>query len=185
MKFRELPDLDFLHECFTVKGGRLYWKIRPASHFKTTSSHLAFNTRYAGKPAGSVTRFGYVSVRVDGVLYQAHRISVKLETGLDPEVVDHLDGNRLNNCNTNLRSCNQRKNAENSSLITYKGSVLPNGKYRLRIRYKMKSYHIGVFGDRNEAESLYWKIQEVFKEKDLTHDEIKDIISTFKPKRGK
>lgn len=44
----------YLHECFMVtpKTGRLYWRIRPVSHFGSEEECKGWNQEHAGFPVG-------------------------------------------------------------------------------------------------------------------------------------
>lgn len=68
----------------------------------------------AGAKAGCVNRGGYMVVRVDGVLYYAHRLAWLYVTGAWPEhILDHFDGDRMNNRFANLREATWEVNAQN------------------------------------------------------------------------
>lgn len=70
----------------------------------------------------------------------------------DGMVVDHIDGNGLNNQRSNLRVVthsqnlwNQRKKADGVSLRRQ------NGKWRATIDYESKKYEIGFYAERGDA----------------------------------
>mgnify|MGYP001026470640 FL=1 len=116
-----IPESDYLNECFYYeqKTGELFWKHRPLKHFSSSSIQKQLNTRFAGKPAGAFikTKTGaYRIVRLDGVIYYAHRLIFKMVNGVEPEVVDHIDGNTTNNRIENLRSCTNQDNSKNARL---------------------------------------------------------------------
>jgi hypothetical protein len=136
-----LPHLDFLRECFEYEAdsGHLIWKHRPVEHFKTERGQKIFNSRRAGKRAG--TRQGS-----DGRLqlhitsgatvlhcYAAHVVwtlahGTEVADGL---VIDHIDGNRDNERLDNLRLATSAGNSHNSrSKHTAAGmrGVSKNGK---------------------------------------------------------
>jgi hypothetical protein len=73
-------------------------------------------------------------------------------------VVDHVDGNKANNCRSNLRVCtrlenqrNKRKNTNSSS--RFKGVYWDKryGKWYARCRYKGVNYGLGCYGDDEVA----------------------------------
>lgn len=66
----------------------------------------------AGSVAGWIDRKGYRLIRIDGVKYLAHRLIYAIVHGVDPGalLVDHIDGDKLNNKIENLRLAT---NAEN------------------------------------------------------------------------
>lgn len=179
-----MPETEYLNELFEYKNGSLIWKIRPLHHFNDESTMRRFNTKCSGKLAGG--SYGstnpYMNVRIDGISYQVHRIIFKLHTEEEPEYIDHIDRNKLNNKIENLRKINQRHNSENSNSISYKGNNY-YGKFRVRVRYKKKLYQIGMFLTKECARSVYDEFQRKVFNKDLTEEELRDIISSLKPKR--
>jgi len=56
-------DPSYLHECFLEKDNKLYWKIRPESHFGSKSTCRSWNGRHAGKEAGTVKVEGQLKYR--------------------------------------------------------------------------------------------------------------------------
>lgn len=92
-----------------------------------------------------------------------HRIILNLDIG-DKLHVDHIDGDSLNNCKSNLRICTHQQNRCNSKISSnnssgYKGvDFLKNrGVYRARIKYKYKEHHLGCFDSAWDAAEAYNK----------------------------
>src|ERR1043165_3940616 len=76
------------------------------------------------------------------------------------ELVDHIDGNGLNNRRSNLRlatyaqsSMNRGRNIKNSS--GYKGVDLKDGKWRAEIQVSRKKVYLGRFSTPEEAYAAY------------------------------
>ena len=94
--------------------------------YQDISTKLAICTKSAsgllwvvkGKSAGCLNkRTGYYVVRIGNTLYQAHRLVYLLANkSIDPTlVVDHIDGNRINNSVGNLRLVRKSVNNFNRS----------------------------------------------------------------------
>ena len=78
--------------------GLLRWKQRPRSMFNCDRLFNSWNTRYANRIAfTAVDRKGYNVGAILGVNYRASRVIFKLITNIEPNQVDHEDGNTLNN----------------------------------------------------------------------------------------
>jgi len=88
---------------------------------------------------------------------QMHRIIMDAQPG---QLVDHIDGDRLNNVRANLRIVTPSQNAWNSARrcdnsTGYKGvTAHPNG-YLARIRYEGQRIHLGYFERVIDAALLY------------------------------
>lgn len=126
-------------------------------YFKPRKHDARFNTRYAGKVAGSKSPNGYVYVNVDGVRYAAHRVAWALHHGEIPPKhleIDHINRDRSDNRPENLRlvtpSTNQRNTLSRTDLpkgvCIHKGT----GKYQASIRW-----HLGTFSTAEEADAAY------------------------------
>ncbi len=93
-------------------------------------------------------------------IVQMHRIIMGIT---NPKIIiDHKDGNGLNNQRNNLRVCSHsqnssnRKSAKNSS-SKYLGVTFckENGKWRAQIRKFNVNHHIGYFIDEKNAALAY------------------------------
>lgn len=97
----------------------------------------------------------------------------------EPENIDHVDRDKNNNKAENLRVVSPRGNSENSSKVSHTGAPHCGG-FRVRVRYKIKAYHVGVYKTLTFAKKIYSLFQEKVVGKDLTEAEIRDIIATLK-----
>lgn len=78
------------------------------------------------------------------------------------QMFDHRDRNWLNNSKSNLRPCTYSQNMMNrcknhGSKSKYKGVhwMRSRGKWRARIKFQGKEYHIGVFHNAEAAALAY------------------------------
>jgi hypothetical protein len=98
-------------------------------------------------------------VKVDGKT-QTIRMHREILDAPDDMVVDHVDGEGLNNLRINLRLATVSQNNANSAPRRrgkYKGVYRDkkSGKYRVKLTAGGKSIHVGVFEDKHEAALAY------------------------------
>lgn len=115
-----------------------------------------------GAPAGSLTAAGYWCIRLDGRLYQAHRLVWLWLHGEWPcYQIDHINGNRLDNRAANLRDIPNRLNRQNmhaarrDSRTGILGVGKYQGRYAARIRVDRKSVFLGTYESQRAAEAAY------------------------------
>lgn len=117
---------------------------------------------HLGQEAGSIAPNGYVTIRVEGVLYLAHRLAWLLMTGVWPvDQIDHLNGLRNDNrwCNlrqaTHLLNCQNRRSSMPSSVAGLLGVSRKRDKYRARIGLPGQQINLGVFPTKEAAHVAY------------------------------
>jgi hypothetical protein len=103
------PEIRNFLNTFEYRDGELYRK----------------HGQFAGK-AGTVHHTGYVQVKIGKKNYRAHRIIFAMHHGYLPEMIDHIDGNILNNKIENLRPANNRQNQFNAKLVSRNKSGIKN-----------------------------------------------------------
>lgn len=152
MSFRKL---DILNSGFKTEVDLEYYE-----RFKNQSIYL-FKAR---------TGLFYARVVNEGKVVGIHRLIIGAKKG---EIVDHIDGDGLNNKKENLRivtfsqnRANTRKRKKDCS-SRMKGVDVKDGKYRARIFLNGKSVHLGYFpltpeGERMAGKAYDEKAREVF-----------------------
>lgn len=117
-----------------------------------------------GHLLGHVHRtLGYIQIRIDFILYFAHRLAWLYMTGEWPDHVDHINMVKTDNRWVNLRSGTgsfnlQNRRAPNSNNMSgYLGVVRSKGKYAARIMLNGRGIHIGTFADPERAHLAYVK----------------------------
>ena len=89
-----------------------------------------------------------------------HRLVMKAQNGF---VVDHKDFNTLNNQKNNLRlvkqfqNCSNRSGLQTNNTSGYHGIswYKANQKWRARIHFRGKEFHLGYFNSKEEASISY------------------------------
>lgn len=140
---------------YVPETGDLVWKERPGD--------LAFNSRFAGRKAGSLVR-GYLMITFgpENARVYVHRIVMALATGRWPEgEVDHIDGDKTNNRLENPRHATSRENGRNKRSVLgevpLKGVTFERelGKYRARIKTSEGRKSLGLFSEAKTAAEAY------------------------------
>lgn len=90
---------------------------------------------------------GY-AVRKSGKTVRLHRLIMDCPEGM---VVDHLNGDKLDNHKSNLRICTQSENAKNMHNV--KGYSYDKSKNKYVVRYRNKFY--GRYATEEEAKKAY------------------------------
>jgi hypothetical protein len=168
MAKRTLPEQGYLRECFDYNPntGELTWKERPLSHF--LGEWRRWNKRYAGKPAGSLHKYGirwdgrHRIVILDRKNFGAHRLVWKLITGSDPvDEVDHVNRRGDDNRWSNLREATRREQMQNTRGRRRKHHQLPIGahpngkKFVARINAGGNLIYLGQYDTAEKASAAY------------------------------
>lgn len=109
-------------------------------------------------PWGVSTRRKYPLARVNGIPTYLHRLIMGAQKG---QIVDHINGDPLDNRRDNLRICdfrgsNQNRRAKRTSKAPYKGiTQLPSGRWLAQIMSNGKHHKLGVFEAPEEAAEAY------------------------------
>lgn len=85
-----------------------------------------------------------------------HRIIAGAKPG---DIVDHINGDTLDNRRSNLRISTQRLNQGNQrrvrGVVPFKGVTFESGRYRARIRLNGKKLNLGSYKTPQEAAEAY------------------------------
>jgi hypothetical protein len=95
---------ELVKELFEYRDGELYWKVSNSNRVKN------------GDKAGSFDSRCYRQTRINRVRLLNHRIIFLMFHGYLPKIIDHIDGNSLNNRIENLRECTMIENLYNQKL---------------------------------------------------------------------
>jgi hypothetical protein len=103
---KPLPPMAELMNCFRIDSTAPSGLVRIGSPGRKPGKLGA---------TGGIGSDGYWRVNHRGSSYRVHRIIWALRNGRDPGelLIDHRDGNPLNNCATNLRACTDAENLQN------------------------------------------------------------------------
>lgn len=165
MAAKPLPPVEYLRQCllYDPETGALTWRTRPVSHFRSVAVARAWNSSWAGRPAGTITRSGYVRFDLicDGEQFHVmgHRAAWAIVTGEDRPLVDHKDGVGANNRWGNLRPATCVQNQANTpgkrSSPWPKGVVEIRGRFVAKIRVEGRQHHIGSYDTPALAHEAY------------------------------
>lgn len=144
----KLPSKKVLHENFTYKDGELFWKV--TSYGRTPD-----------KPAGNTSVLGYRRVKLHQQLMFLHRVIWKMHHGTEPEYLDHIDRNTLNNRIENLREATAHENITNTGLRNNNSSgyigvhLTKRDTWSMHVRIPGMRLSISNVVSRKEAARLY------------------------------
>lgn len=145
------------HDRYVYKEGKLFFK---------RSLH---SRQREGQEVGNLNNCGYLKVCLDRKSYLVHRLIFLMHHGYLPELLDHIDRNKLNNKIENLRECdkkvnswNRDKQANNTSGFRGVSWNKAAGKWHAYIKIKGKRKHLGLFNTPEEASKAYEKARSEF-----------------------
>lgn len=148
----ELKELIFLknHLNYDPCSGSILWKKAVNYHSETE-----------GKEAGRLVN-GYLTFQIGGRKYRNHRVAWLFSFGYWPEIIDHINGDTLDNRLCNLRNVTRLENAQNHSKIKKTRDGLPlgvkalkSGNYQARASCGGQCYALGSFKTPEQAHERY------------------------------
>lgn len=156
-------DIDEMKKIFIYDSltGNLIWRERCVSMFKNDHAAKSFNNKKAGKVVGNIRKNqngkSYRSVKIDNQTYLVHRICWAIYNNIQPDMVDHINGNGVDNRILNLRSVtvaennrNARKHKTNTSGYSGVGKY-GNNKWQSQIWINNNQINLGLFDTKAEA----------------------------------
>lgn len=167
MAAKPLPPSDVLHQLldFDAVTGRLRWRVRDVVWFTAsqtrTAEHIAalWNKRYAGTLAlDGVSHQGYREGHLLGISFKAHRVIWKMLNGTEPEQIDHEDGNRANNRESNLVAATNATNTKNAKMRSDNSTGVVGVYFypyqkrnKRRWQAQVGGKHLGIFDSFDDA----------------------------------
>jgi len=139
-------------KLFGYDAGLLHWLERP-------TLGKSWNTKHAGKVAGSITHLGYRVILIDRRPYKAHRLVWAFFHGEWPDgYIDHINGDPSDNHISNLRVVSAQDNGRNMRRSRANSSGITGVHYRRHIRKWVarifvngRDTHLGVFDTAADA----------------------------------
>lgn len=136
---------------YDPETGLFRWRYRPERSRR-------WNTRYAGKQAGSPSN-GYIYIQINGpVGYSSGRLAWLYMIGKwPPAQIDHINGVRDDDRFANLRAAdnaqnNQNRVAQRNNIEGVRGlSWHPSAGWRVRLQAHGVNHDLGYFRDRDDA----------------------------------
>ena len=114
-------------------------------------------TRYDGK-WGGISKTGYIRINYEGKSYSVHRLIWMWVYGEEPEIIDHINGDKQDNRLVNLRSVDQKTNLQNQKRYKNNKSGFNGvnwhehtGKWTAQLKINGKVTHIGKYNTPQEA----------------------------------
>lgn len=161
------PNLDQLKSRLNVDAerGLVYW-------VDATKYHPNLAGEEAGFPRPTASGKHYWWIKVDGVAINRSHIVFLFHTGRWPvDLIDHANGDSLDDRIANLREATVHQNAQNHKRRSKKSRTpmgvrkIPSGRYQARITFFGRLISIGSFDTEEQAQIAYrQKRKELFNE---------------------
>lgn len=158
-------DFDYYLEI-DAENGKCYWKDT------VSKNHRGL----IGKEAGTIRNTrgkDYWNIRINKHDYRRHQVIFWKKFGYIPSLVDHINGDSLDDRISNLREASRQLNSQNRK-VGYRGKELPIGvrksytnkkgfcRYQARIRHRGETIYLGTFKTVEEASKAYQLKQKEF-----------------------
>lgn len=134
---------------FVEKGNTVICKTSSGVEFLISASDLDAVKKYTW----CISKTGYLVANINGKTTKLHRYLLSPEPSV---IIDHINGNTLDNRRGNLRLCSPKENSRNSKKkgkhnVATGVSKTKSGKFRARISVDRKEICLGTFQTAAEA----------------------------------
>lgn len=113
----------------------------------------------SGSVIKRVSNRGYITVKILGKTYQAHRVAWLIHYGEWPVTIDHINRDRTDNRLVNLRNATQQQNMcnvprkiNNTSGVRGVSWKSQSRKWQVEVKADGKRYYLGSYADIEFAE---------------------------------
>jgi hypothetical protein len=138
-------------------------RLREVLHYEPETGvftwRLRRGCRAKGSIAGATHHSGYWRIRVDEVLYNAHRLAWLYMTGEWPaEELDHINRDNADNRWANLREATRSQNGANTirpNPSGFRGVKKIRGRWRATIMVQKRGIFLGYYSTPEEAHAAY------------------------------
>lgn len=159
------PPINILREVFEYRDGRLFYRHRPYRHFPNAHQCNVWNAKYAGKEAGVIqpSRNGHrCKITLRPFILRRYQVVWALHHGEWLPLIDHRDGNSLNDSIENLRpatysqnGANARAHRDNPSGAKGVHFRKDRGLWLATIRANGETVYLGSYFTKDEAVAVY------------------------------
>jgi HNH endonuclease/AP2 domain len=157
-KAKDIVSIDFVKSAlaYDPESGVMKWKFRP-------NYRKNWNTRFAGKPAGTLEADDHIYIGLAGRRFVAHRLAWAIMTGEWPHgEIDHRNEIKSDNRWDNLRQATtpenrQNKRAPRTNTSGYKGVCYCRltGRWVAQIQVESNHKYLGRYNTPEEAYAVY------------------------------
>jgi len=142
-----------------IERMKQFIKYDPETGDMTWVKVLSNRSKSGDRCGGNIDAKGYGRVCFDGKQYRAHRVAWALHYGSSPDgIIDHINGNRLDNRICNLRIVDPVQNARNAGRGVNNTSGMVGvvwhkraKKWVAQITVNRENKYLGLFTDFDSA----------------------------------
>ena len=150
---------DYLNYLFEYKNGELFWKNKTSP----------FSNMLPGQKAGNFGKENYQYVSFNKIRKPLHSVIYCMFYGKLPKLIDHIDGNVLNNKIENLREASFNQNSWNRKLNSNSKSGCKNvfwnkrlKKWQVRLQIYKKKKEFGFYEDLELADLVAQEVRDKY-----------------------